>query len=117
MSRLSRQAAKCRHGDVVQKITSFLRCQMEIINIFYVLNMLQSLVDVVEQIGLGFEPGGETHERVADPELGPCLRLEPRMGRGRRVSDETLRVAEIVRYIDEPQRVEKAEASRLIAGE
>src|SRR5437773_9279526 len=38
------------------------------------------------------------------------------MGRRRRMSDEALRVAEIVRDVDQPERVEKAEAALLAAG-
>src|SRR5207302_3382918 len=49
-------------------------------------------------------------------ELGPCLRLETRMARRRGMGAEALRVAEIVRDVDEPERVEKAEASFLVAG-
>src|SRR5437870_10742103 len=39
------------------------------------------------------------------------------MGGRRRVGDEALRIAEIVRDVDEPQRIEKTEASFLIAGD
>ncbi len=37
------------------------------------------------------------------------------MRRRRRVGDEAFRIAEIVRDVDEPQRVEKAEAGLLVA--
>src|SRR6516225_1443020 len=39
------------------------------------------------------------------------------MGRRRGVGDQTLRVAEIVRDIDEPQRIHEAEAALLIASD
>src|SRR5260370_23038926 len=39
------------------------------------------------------------------------------MGGGCRVGDEALRIAEIVRDVDEPQRVEKAKAALLAAGD
>src|SRR5216683_4138654 len=39
------------------------------------------------------------------------------MRRGRGVRHETLRIAEIVRDVDEPQRVEKAKAALLAAGD
>jgi len=36
-------------------------------------NLLQRPLDVSQQVGLGFEAGGEAHQRVADPELGARL--------------------------------------------
>src|SRR5215472_11238213 len=39
------------------------------------------------------------------------------MGRCRRMGDEALRVSEIVRDVDEPQRIEKTEAGLLAAGD
>src|SRR5271169_864389 len=39
------------------------------------------------------------------------------MRRGRRMGDEALRIAEIVRDVDEPQRIEKAKAFLLAAGD
>src|SRR6202007_2252955 len=86
-------------------------------HIFHTLNLTQRPLDVIEQVGLRFEPGREAHQRVANAELGPRLGLKTRMRRRRRMGDEALRVAEVVRNVDEPQRVEKTEAARLVAGD
>src|SRR3954449_12267896 len=81
------------------------------------LHPLQGAVDVGEQVRFGFEPGRQAHEPVADAERLALLGLQPRMRRRRRMRDEALRIAEIVRDIDQPQRVEKTEAGLLVAGD
>src|SRR5215469_3883309 len=81
------------------------------------LNQPQRAFDVAEQIGFGFEAGGKAHQTVADSELCTVLGLEPRMSRCRRVSDKALRVSEIVGDVDESQRIKKAEAGFLAAGD
>ena len=80
------------------------------------LNMSHRPLDVAEQIGLGFEPGGKAHQAVAYAEFGALLGLESRMRCRRRMGDQALRIPESVRDVDEPQRIEKAEAAFLVAG-
>src|SRR5271165_5482083 len=70
-----------------------------------------------DQIALGFEAGREAHQLIADAEFGARLRLEPRMRGGRRMGHEALRVTQIVRDVDQPQRVEKAKAPRLVTSD
>src|SRR5262249_61998110 len=71
------------------------------------LNLRQGPFDVGDEIGFAFEPSREAHQRVADAERLALLRLEPRMRRRRRMRDEALRIAEVVRNVDEGQCVEK----------
>jgi hypothetical protein len=86
--RITRVVEGCRRvGEIACNVTAQLAAT---------LYMSQGLFDVVEQVGLRFEPGREAHQRIADAEFGPRLGLEPRMRRCCRVGDEALRVAEIV---------------------
>src|SRR4051812_12311168 len=64
------------------------------------LNRRQGPADIGHQIGLALEPGRQPHQRVADAEHLALLGLQPRMRRRRRMSDQALRIAEIVRDVD-----------------
>src|SRR5436190_19452620 len=70
------------------------------------LNRRQGPPDIGHQIGLALEPGRQPHQRVADAEHLALLGLQPRMRRGRRMGDQALRIPEIVRDVDELQRIQ-----------
>ena len=61
------------------------------------------------------EPGREANETFADAEFGARLRRQPLMRRGRRMGDEALGVAKIVRDPRDLQAVEAAERTGLAA--
>src|SRR6266849_11218872 len=75
----------------------------------------QRLIEILDQIIRMLEPGGETNKALAEAELGAGLRRQPLMRRGRRMGDETLGVAEIVRDPRDLKRVEAAECTCLAA--
>src|SRR5580698_11298329 len=62
-----------------------------------------------------FETDGNTHEPVADPELGPLRRGQTLVGCCRRMGNEALGVAEIVADANELKCVLKAERRLLAA--
>src|SRR5665213_4091818 len=77
--------------------------------------LLQRRVQILDQIVLVFEAGGEPDEALADAEFGAHLRLQPLVGGGCRMGDEALGVAQIVRDPRQLQPVEGAERRRLAA--
>ena len=62
-----------------------------------------------------FESGRKSYQSVTDAEFGTLLRRKSLMRRRRRMRDETLRVAEIVRDLDQLQGIEKTERAFLAA--
>src|SRR5215472_11339546 len=62
-----------------------------------------------------FKPNRKAHQSVADAEFGALRRREPLVGRGRRMRDQALGVAEIVADADELERVLKPERGALAA--
>src|SRR3989442_15117043 len=77
--------------------------------------LLQRCRKILDQIIDMFEPGREADETFADAEFGTRFRRQPLMRGGRRMGDEALGVAEIVRDARDPQRVEAAERGLLAA--
>src|SRR5262245_51628686 len=72
---LRRRAGKTSPDDVVQIIISTSDCQLSIINILYMLNLVERPFDIAEQVGLRFEPGREAHQAIADAEFGALFGL------------------------------------------
>ena len=76
-------------------------------------NRFQRPRQIGKQIGFGFKPRRKPDQPVSDTEHGALLGFEARMRRRRRMRHEALRVAEIVRDIDQPEPIEKPEAASL----
>ena len=72
---------------------------------------LQSLVDVGKDIIDVFDADGEAHEFGADPSGGLCLFGELRVGRGRRVNGQALRIADVGEVRKEFQVLDKLASS------
>ena len=70
-------------------------------------------LQILDQIVAVLEAGREPDKALADAEFGARLRRQPLMRRGRRMGDEALGVAEIVRDPRQLQRVETTERAAL----
>src|SRR6185437_9647931 len=80
------------------------------------LRRLQRLIEIRDEVGGFLEADGQPHQPIIDAKRLPLFRPQPMMRGGGGMRDKALAVAQVVRDLDQLERVLEAEGTGLAAG-